>query len=258
MTITTSTFPNVNIGTAPNDGTGDPLRTSFNKINENFNYINEKIWGNLLVDPPLITAAIENLVGESRFNLVKAYSILVVEGDGTITANSYYGNTFTVNTFTTNTFVANTTTNLTVTSNIIAGNIRVNGNLTGNGSTVISNVKHYVYSVAGSTLNTVLGPNTNITLSPISGNSAYTIISVGNATSFVSNIFYTSANTGIVRTFVFQNNVNSLATRYIVLPNNFNNKGVANITMSPGANVYMQFTAFDDTTSNVYVFVANN
>lgn len=27
----------INVGTTPNDRTGDPLRTAFNKINENFN-----------------------------------------------------------------------------------------------------------------------------------------------------------------------------------------------------------------------------
>jgi len=26
----------INIGTTPNDGTGDPLRTAFTKVNENF------------------------------------------------------------------------------------------------------------------------------------------------------------------------------------------------------------------------------
>ena len=26
----------INIGTAPNDGTGDPLRTAFDKVNDNF------------------------------------------------------------------------------------------------------------------------------------------------------------------------------------------------------------------------------
>lgn len=31
-----STFANVNIGSSASDGTGDPLRTAFNKINLNF------------------------------------------------------------------------------------------------------------------------------------------------------------------------------------------------------------------------------
>ena len=32
------TIQSINIGTAANDGTGDPLRTAFGKINDNFNY----------------------------------------------------------------------------------------------------------------------------------------------------------------------------------------------------------------------------
>lgn len=31
-----STFANVNIGNSASDGTGDPLRVAFNKINQNF------------------------------------------------------------------------------------------------------------------------------------------------------------------------------------------------------------------------------
>jgi hypothetical protein len=34
-----STFANINIGSAPNDGTGDPLRNAFDKINHNFSNI---------------------------------------------------------------------------------------------------------------------------------------------------------------------------------------------------------------------------
>lgn len=34
------TVQTINIGTAPNDRTGDPLRTAFTKINDNFNYLN--------------------------------------------------------------------------------------------------------------------------------------------------------------------------------------------------------------------------
>lgn len=39
MTITTSQLISVNIGTSANDGTGDPLRTAFSKINSNFSNI---------------------------------------------------------------------------------------------------------------------------------------------------------------------------------------------------------------------------
>jgi hypothetical protein len=34
----------VNVGTTPNDGTGDPARTAFNKINSNFVYVGTNLW----------------------------------------------------------------------------------------------------------------------------------------------------------------------------------------------------------------------
>lgn len=39
MAITTQSFTPVNVGTSANDGTGDDLRTSFQKLNTNFNII---------------------------------------------------------------------------------------------------------------------------------------------------------------------------------------------------------------------------
>ena len=35
----------INIGSAANDGTGDPLRTAFDKINDNFNEVYDKLGG---------------------------------------------------------------------------------------------------------------------------------------------------------------------------------------------------------------------
>jgi hypothetical protein len=39
MTISTQTFLAINIGTSPNDGTGDDLRTAFSKVNDNFQWM---------------------------------------------------------------------------------------------------------------------------------------------------------------------------------------------------------------------------
>lgn len=43
----------INVGTLPNDGTGDPLRTAFDKINNNFSNIFSTVGGNLLTLEPL-------------------------------------------------------------------------------------------------------------------------------------------------------------------------------------------------------------
>lgn len=39
MTISTASFLSVNVGTSANDGTGDDLRTAFQKVDANFNFI---------------------------------------------------------------------------------------------------------------------------------------------------------------------------------------------------------------------------
>ena len=49
MTITANTFLSVNIGAAPNDGTGDPLRTAFTKLNDNFTHFTDTIWPNIQI-----------------------------------------------------------------------------------------------------------------------------------------------------------------------------------------------------------------
>jgi hypothetical protein len=39
MTISTQTFLAINVGTSANDGTGDDLRTAFQKVNANFGWM---------------------------------------------------------------------------------------------------------------------------------------------------------------------------------------------------------------------------
>lgn len=210
MTIS-STFSNVNVGTSPNDGTGDPLRTSFIKINENFQYINTKIWANLLVDPPSLTAdVISSYI--SDFNLITASEIIVEKDQGGIFANS-------------------------VTANIVTAN-------------------SIVGAVTGSIASKQIG-NLYINVAPGFGNTTFTVANVGDSSTFVTNIGINAAIAGTVRTIIFQNNNAASAVRYLVLPSQFNNLGLSNITMASQANVMIQFTALDNTTANVYAFVAN-
>ena len=154
MTITSSNFSNVNVGTVPNDGTGDPLRTSFTKINENFQYINEKLWPNLLIDPPSLTTDIVSSY-ISDFNLITASQILVTKGEGNITANTFIGNMVITNYFDVDTHIANViyansingvlgnnganaafVTNLTASGNVNAANSSITNTLVAN--TIVS------------------------------------------------------------------------------------------------------------------------
>jgi len=154
MTITSSSFANVNVGAVPNDGTGDPLRTSFVKLNENFQYINEKIWPNLLIDPPSLTADIVSSY-ISQFNLVQASQILVTQNEGTITANIIAANVLTTNTFITN---ANISTNVLL-ANSINGPI---GTLTSNEAYFTNIWVNTTATVSNLTVNNQINANTVI------------------------------------------------------------------------------------------------
>lgn len=111
MTITANTFLSVNIGAAPNDGLGDPLRTSFSKINDNFTYLTDTIWPNIQITR-LFTDITSSFI--SSYNLLQADSI-----ESTFIGNAntqYIGNTFSVNTFSVTSFVSNT-----ITGNVLVG-----------------------------------------------------------------------------------------------------------------------------------------
>jgi len=52
----------VNIGTAANDGTGDPLRTAFDKLNDNF----DEVYGNNFVTNAMLN---DNIVGQAELGV---------------------------------------------------------------------------------------------------------------------------------------------------------------------------------------------
>ena len=69
----------VNIGSAANDGTGDQLRTAFNKLNQN----NDEIYGNNFVTEDMLN---DDIVGAAELKVTgngTAGQILKSDGDGT-------------------------------------------------------------------------------------------------------------------------------------------------------------------------------
>jgi hypothetical protein len=98
-------FANIFVGDAPNDGSGDPLRTAFSKINQNFNSLTSNI-GNAEIRCLGLTSTYI-----SSFNLVQAGTVGNV---GTV----FTGESLTVNTVTANSIVGTITSgsfvNLTV------------------------------------------------------------------------------------------------------------------------------------------------
>lgn len=55
----------INIGSAPNDGTGDSLRTSFTKSNNNFSYLNSVVSGNGIISANSLTVTGNVVLGQS-------------------------------------------------------------------------------------------------------------------------------------------------------------------------------------------------
>lgn len=297
MTITANTFLSVNIGAAPNDGTGDPLRTSFSKLNDNFTHFTDTIWPNIQ-----ITRLFSDITSSfiSSFNLIQADN---VEASFIGNANTQYvGNTFAVNTFSVDNFVSNiisanvligvlgsananaafitnlvvsqtgTINNLTVNNSItttslntgVIGNtspglgfftnLSVSGDISLGASSNVGNVRWLTRDIISTDF--TVGSDLPLNLSR-GTSSQYRLFTLGNASVFVSNLTYSTISAGTERIYVFRNNTNSLATRYITLPTAFNSANVANIAVSPGGSAFMHFIPFDNTSANVYVLIAN-
>lgn len=97
MTISTVTFLGVGVGTTANDGTGDDLRTAFQKVNANFGWISNTGFnaGNISATGE-IDAATATVTGNvtAGGNLVRAggsidsgYQYYAITGNTSITAN---------------------------------------------------------------------------------------------------------------------------------------------------------------------------
>jgi hypothetical protein len=86
--MTTSTFLEIDIGVAPNDGTGDPIRDAFDKINKNF--------GTLFTSTSLVT--VSGLKLTDLTDTPKTYTFTVPPRDGTFILTS--SNTSPLNTYT--------------------------------------------------------------------------------------------------------------------------------------------------------------
>jgi hypothetical protein len=287
---------NINVGSAPNDGTGNSIRDSFIIVNENFQFVESFFpnTGNIG-----LTANITS-TGNSAFNN------LTITGTTTssvnISANYLFGNgsqltsvaatTSGTATFVTGNAQANITsvgtlTSLTVTGNLTGSNVsagiigntgsslvgtlatpaqtnitsvgtlssltvsgNVNfGNLTGTGSSVLSNV----FVIAQSVLNeftTNSGATSNVRFATNRSN-----FNSFNVNANVTFLYPAPISSGLVKT-VYVKNISG-ATRYVILPNSNNNKGANTIPVSNGTVATFTFVPYDTTEANVAATIIN-
>lgn len=168
-------FSNVNVGTAPNDGTGDSLRTSFTKVNENFQDL-LSIWPNISQNE-LVANITSSYI--SSFNLVEAV---------TLSGSVLTSDTGNINVTTSNVNISSG--NLSVSGTITtAGNLvsqNVSGNISGNTATFTGNITTLT------TLGNIEGAygtfSGNVTVNTLIGNLS------GSSVTVTGNINGTSSN----------------------------------------------------------------
>jgi hypothetical protein len=211
----------INVGAAPNDGQGDPIRTAFIKTNNNFGELYSKIQP---VPPVALTGSVGDVAGMTAYDQEYYYycfenydgtsiiwrqvpnaaqaNVVALSATGNVTADYIFGD----GTYLTNvvagagTELINGNTNITTATN-------GNANITISGSANIA-----VFTTAGLDINgTITGNTVSVTGNVTSGNiSAVGLIS-GNTMSVIGNV--TGGNISAV------GNING--NRYINLPNGF-------------------------------------
>jgi len=287
---------NINVGSAPNDGTGDSIRDSFITVNENFQFI-ESFFPN--TDVIALNANITS-TGNSAFNNITITG--TTTSTGNISANYFTGNgsqLTSVSAVVAGTVTGNAQANITSVGTLTG--LTLTGNLTG------SNVSAGIIGNTGSalvgTLSTAAQPNiTSVgTLSSLSvtGNVGFgnltgaalfsSVLSnvfvfvqavsndFGTNFSFITNNVRFATNRTNFNAFEINANVTFLypspitagivktvhvkntsgATRYIILPNSNNNKGSNTIPVTNNTVATFTFVPYDTTEANVAATIIN-
>lgn len=271
-------FSNVNVGTAPNDGTGDSLRTSFTKVNENFQDI-LSIWPN--VSQNEIFANITSTY-ISTFNLVEAQTLsgntvtapsgnvvvsasnvnisggnLIVTGTITSTAN-ISAPTIVANIFGTSGTYSGTVTATTFSGNISGTTATFTGNINGSASNLIS-INHTVRSPSGNNINTPINGGSNayeFILNTTDANGSVVAFSINTGTTVTATLNAT-ITAGLDRTYMIFNPGPSQSN--IILPFYSNRTNVNNnkieISANTSAFIIVRTTSTD--IGNVFAQIAN-
>lgn len=289
---------NINVGTNPNDGTGDSLRDAFIIVNENFQFV-EAFFPNT---SNIALVANITSTGTSNFNIVNISGN--VNSSASINATEFVGAGGKLTGVVAAYVSGNTQSNINALGTLTG--LTLSGTLTGTtlqaatigntGSTLVGTL-----STPGQTNITTVGNLTNLTvngtvsilgsISTVGNITGNTAITVSNVQSVVYNV-YNGANGGNVTSHTVQflpNNssrklleINSNITisysssvfvglahwayiknrsasvANIILPDTNNNLGTTVVRVNGGSVAYLEFTPFDATTGNVMVFVANN
>jgi hypothetical protein len=171
----------INIGTGPNDGTGDPLRTSFDKINNNFSQLFKSVVStDLGFSGNTIVTGVQ---GTTNGNL-----ILQPQGVGSVVigpTNILYGTTGNITNFQAN--------NMTVSSTLTATSIV--GTLTGTASAATIATTAIYATTAGTAINAQNYSGTQLPNVTSIGNLSYINVGIMNVATINTNAnIYASGN----------------------------------------------------------------
>jgi len=287
---------NINVGSAPNDGTGDSIRESFIIVNENFQYIEQFFPNTALVN---LNANITS-TGTSTFNIVNVSGVLTSTSNIS-TSGFYLGNgsqlsgvSASTAQFVTGNAQANITsvgtlTSLTVSGNITSGNLST-GAISG---TIITPSQTAITSVGNLSLLDVIGNISAANLS-LTGNTGRSRIlangvvidklgSIIYETSLLTNVNITNANINFSNTFALTYglrtananvtfNYGNITTGsnfilhlknttgsiiYALMPNNINNKGSNTVPITANSVATFTFVCYDTTAANVVATIIN-
>jgi hypothetical protein len=287
---------NINVGSVPNDGTGDSIRESFIIVNENFQYIEQFFPNTALVN---LNANITS-TGTSTFNIVNVSGVLTSTSNIS-TSGFYLGNgsqltgvSASTAQFVTGNAQANITsvgtlTSLTVSGNITSGNLST-GAISG---TIITPSQTAITSVGNLSLLDVIGNISAANLS-LTGNTGRSRIlangvvidklgSIIYETSLLTNVNITNANINFSNTFALTYglrtananvtfNYGNITTGsnfilhlknttgsiiYALMPNNLNNKGSNTVPITANSVATFTFVCYDTTTANVVATIIN-
>lgn len=287
---------NINVGSAPNDGTGDSIRESFIIVNENFQYIEQFFPNTALVN---LNANITS-TGTSTFNIVNVSGVLTSTSNIS-TSGFYLGNgsqltgvSASTAQFVTGNAQANITSVGTLTSLTVSGNI-TSGNLTTGAisGTIITPSQTAITSVGNLSLLDVIGNISAANLS-LTGNTGRSRIlangvvidklgSIIYETSLLTNVNITNANINFSNTFALTYglrtananvtfNYGNITTGsnfilhlknttgsiiYALMPNNINNKGSNTVPITANSVATFTFVCYDTTAANVVATIIN-
>lgn len=251
----------INIGSVANDGTGDPLRTAMNKVNQNFTdlYTNPLVSGNVSVGNSTVNVFANSttvLIGNTTVNASSNSSaIKIANSTGTLTETA---TSITVAANATGfVSVGNSTVNTYVNSTFVStGNSTAYAELTStfgmySNSTGTVTVTPHTVTVAANAFGKVLVGN--VTVNATVNSTSIVLIDTQSNVSVNTNTIYignTQSATVVNSIAITANTINATSLVSIGAPSGYNFATIATLEVNGNANTYVEMVAQNANTGN--------